>query len=132
MPFDCPIWISVDAPHTGHLSGMENEAGVIFFASMTFGMIILALITCKAVCPFPPIPNRSISLILYNEALDTVVPSISTGSKIATGEMFATAQLHSISRNVDSTGLSSHLKAIPALLIWCPVIVPEAAYIRSS
>ena len=99
----------VGDPHTGHRSGMQNGPTACF-TLMTFGMILLALITSSYV-PFPPIPRRSHSLMLQSEARFTVVPSSSTGRNTATGEMVDAAQLHSTWSSSVLALSSAHLKA---------------------
>ena len=60
-----------------------------------------------------PSCNSLIISKLCNEALSTVVPSISTGSKIATGLINPVREVfHSISKSLVSTASSFHLKAI--------------------
>ena len=59
-------------------------------------------------------PRRSHSLMLHSEARLTVVPSSSTGWKMATGEMVDAAHDHSTSFNIVSADSSCHLKANPA------------------
>ena len=98
---------------------------------MTFGIILFALMTSSSL-PASPIPKRLHSLILQRDARLTVVPSISTGVKTATGVMVDAAQDHSICSSLDSTDSSCHLNAKPALVAWCPVIDPPAAYSVSS
>ena len=53
-------------------------------------------------------------LMLHSEARLTVVPSSSTGWKMATGEMVDAAHDHSTSFNIVSADSSCHLKANPA------------------
>ena len=82
---------------------------------MTFGIILLALITVNLV-PISPIPRRSHSLILHNEALCTVVPSKRTGLNIATGFIELIDTDHSMSTYSVSASSSAHLNAKPPLV----------------
>ena len=102
----------VGAWQTGQVSGTVNVPEQALTA-MTLGMILLALMTLSCV-PDPPMPRRSHSLMLHNEARLTVVPSSSTGWKMATGEMVLAAHDHSISFRMVSADSSCHLKARPA------------------
>ena len=74
---------------------------------MTFGIILFALMTSSSL-PASPIPKRLHSLILQRDARLTVVPSISTGVKTATGVMVDAAQDHSICSSLDSTDSVSY------------------------
>ena len=103
----------VAALQTGHSAGISTSPTASLTA-IHFGIILFALITSK-VHSFP-IPNRSISLKLHSDALDTVVPSICTGSNTATGEIVDTAHDHSIYLSLLSTASSCHLNAYPALV----------------
>ena len=102
----------VAAPQTGQVCGISKvpSARTTF---TTFGIILLALITCISV-PLPPMPSRSHSLILQSEARFTVVPSSSTGLNTATGEMVEAAHDHSTWSSSVSAVSSCHLKASPA------------------
>ena len=63
-----------------------------------------------------PRPSDLKILTLCTLALETVVPSISTGSNIATGFISPVLDaLHSISKSLVSTSSSFHLKAIECL-----------------
>ena len=65
--------------------------------------------------PTPSLSSR-ITLTLWTEALLTVVPSSSTGSKMAMGFIRPVLEaLHSISRSVVSLSSSLHLKAMESL-----------------
>ena len=110
---------------TGHSAGMTKlpTTSVIL---ITFGIILLALMTCSLV-PLSPMPRRSHSLTLQSEARCTVVPSSSTGLKTATGVMVLAAHDHSMWSSSVSACSSCHLKANPALVAWWPVTDPVAA-----
>ena len=125
VPLFSLVTISVSEPHTGHRSGIVSwPTGRMTL--MTFGMILLALMTDISV-PWSPIPSRRHSLMLQSEARFTVVPSSSTGLKTATGEMVEAAHDHSICSSVVVAGSSCHLKARPARVAWCPVTEPVEA-----
>ena len=130
VPLVALILTSVGALHTGQCSGITSLP-MVSFTLITFGMILLALITSIFV-PLSPMPKRSHSLILHSEARLTVVPSSSTGVNIATGDMVEAAQLHSIFTSSVHALSSCHLKAKPARVAWCPVTEPVEAYDESS
>ena len=105
--------ILVAPPHTGHLKGMSDTPLLVRFLAIC-GMIIFALYTSIR----SPIPSSSSSmiLILWTLARLTVVPSSSTGSKIATGLISPVLDgLHSISTSFVSRISSAHLKAKESL-----------------
>ena len=104
------MWVG--ALQTGQEHGI-SKSPTFSITRITFGIILLALITLSFV-PWPPIPNRSHSLILQSEARFTLVPSKSTGENTATGEIVLAAQLHSTWSNTVSALSSCHLKARPA------------------
>ena len=98
--------------HTGQLSGIWSCPA--FCSTLTtFGIILLALMT-ESTLPCPPMPSRSHSLMLHNDARRTVVPSSSTGLNTATGEIVFAAHDHSISTSSVVAASSCHLKASPA------------------
>ena len=92
VPLFLLIRISVFAPQTGQVSGISSSPTASLTA-IHFGIILFAFITDNV--QFFPIPSLSISLRLQREARLTVVPSICTGSKTATGEIVETAHDHS-------------------------------------
>ena len=101
--------IRASRPHTGHLSGITRLPLLVRFSAI-WGMIILALYTLM-VSPIPSCNSFTI-LILCTLARLTVVPSSSTGSKIATGLISPVLDgLHSISTSLVSRISSAHLKA---------------------
>ena len=127
IPFSSSIFVS--PPHAGQVCGISILPLFVLF-SASCGMIILALYTTIS----SPIPNcnSSITLMLWRLALLTVVPSNSTGSKIATGLISPVLDgLHSISVNVVSAVSSAHLNAMESLgnLAVLPRLFP---YARSS
>ena len=103
-------------PHTGQNAGIIS---LMFFNERVWfsaicGIIILALNTSIV----SPIFNFSESIIdkLWTDARETVVPSNSTGSKIATGfSNPVRLALHSILRSTVFAVSSFHLNAIPFL-----------------
>ena len=104
---------SVAPPQTGHTFGISAIPLLVRFFAIC-GMIIFALYTSMV----SPIPSSSSSMILklWTLARLTVVPSNSTGSKIATGLMSPVLDgLHSISRRCVSLISSAHLKAKESL-----------------
>ena len=105
--------ILVFPPHTGQTSGILTVPLCVIFSAIC-GIIILALNTL-IVSPIPSL-RLSIMLILCTLALETLVPSSSTGSNIATGLISPVLEaLHSISFNVVSAVSSVHLNAIAFL-----------------
>ena len=114
VPLISETLMYVFSPQTGQVSGMMSSP-FFSFTSMTFGIILFALMT-ERIDPFPPIERRSHSDILQREALFAVVPSRATGSNTATGVIEPAAQLHSIYERGLSTASSAHLKAKPALV----------------
>ena len=103
------IDIFVGFLQTGHSFGISLTPLRVRFSAI-WGMIIFALYTVT-VSPIPS-SSSSIILILWTLARLTVVPSNSTGSKIATGLISPVLDgLHSISRIVVFRTSSSHLNA---------------------
>ena len=112
VPLASLVLTTAGAWQTGHWLGTVN-APMRSVTWMTLGIILLALMTLRRV-PGPPMPRRSHSLMLHSEARCTVVPSSSTGWKMATGDMVLAAHDHSISFKTVSALSSCHLKASPA------------------
>ena len=105
--------IMVGCPQTGHSEGIASVPEPVRFSAI-WGMIIFALYTVIR----SPIPSFSAftMLILWTEARFTVVPSSSTGSKIATGLIRPVLlALHSTSVRTVSLISSAHLKAMEFL-----------------
>ena len=109
VPLEALVTTSVGSPHTGQRSGI-SRLPTLCSTFITFGIILLALITEISV-PLSPMPNRWHSLMLQREARFTVVPSNSTGSNTATGDIVDAAHDHSIWSNFVTTLSSCHLKA---------------------
>ena len=102
------IWVS--PPQTGQIFGITIVPLRVKFSAIC-GMIMFALYTVM-VSPTPS-SIASMMLMLWTLARLTVVPSSSTGSKIATGLIRPVRDaLHSISRSVVSRISSAHLKAM--------------------
>ena len=121
--------ILVGCPHTGHTSGTLILPLSVRLAAIC-GIIILALNTLM----LSPIPSfrPSIILILWTLALDTLVPSSSTGSNMATGLIRPVLEaLHSICLKTVSAVSSVHLNAI-AFLGNLAVLPSDSPYAISS
>ena len=107
-------FLSVFSPHTGHVSGITICFPFFVKFWSICGMIILLLY----IVIMSSYPNCRFwrTLILWTEALFTIVPSNSTGSNIATG-FISPVRLadHSTSRSVVSAVSSFHLKAMECL-----------------
>ena len=116
-------------PHTGHSDGTFILELLVRFCAIC-GIIIFALYTCI----ISPSPSCSCSIILKlcTLALDTVVPSSSTGSNIAIGFISPVLDaLHSIPSSFVSAISSAHLNAIEFLGNFA-VLPSESPYAISS